>query len=99
MLLKTFKFCVSADPCGVFHIKCGPLADKLVAASLVCRYGILCRGDGSADYYVIGAYFLCLGGGHNSLLVTDVTVGKSYSGGNGDEVLAASFVYLFSLKG
>ena len=71
---------------------------ELGYTALVSGNGILCGGDGTTDNDIVGAYSLSLGRGHNTLLITNVSVGKTNTGGNGEELLTAGFVNLACLK-
>ena len=79
-----------------------PLARSLIAklsdATLVGGDGVSGGGDGTADDDVVGADLACGGGGHDSLLVTDIAVGKADAGRDGQEFLAALFVDKSRLK-
>ena len=61
------------------------LIHKLGNAASVSGNGIVGSGDRSAYNDIVGAYLLSLGGGHNSLLVTDVTVCEANAGGYGND--------------
>ena len=52
--------------------------------------GILRGGDGAAHHYVIGAYRLGVGRGHDALLVAAFAFRKADAGGDGDEFLTAA---------
>ena len=67
--------------------------------SFVCCNGVCCCGDWSADYDIVRADFLCLCRSSNSDLVADIAVSKAYAGGNGNEAVAAFFVYLACFEG
>ena len=75
------------------------LVAELSHAAVVGGHGVGGGGDGAAHNDVVGADLLGGGGGHDALLVADVAVSKTDTGGDGQEVLAAAAMNLASFQG